>query len=112
MVLYELLDELLGFGYQQTTEGAVLKKYITQERSDSAKAVVPSAVTNVVYWRTDFGIRYKKNEVFLDITESVDLLAYVNGTVVQSEVTGSVRLNTRLSGMPEFRLALNDRFFL
>jgi hypothetical protein len=31
------------------------------------------AVTNAVSWRTE-GIRYRKNEVFLDVVESVNLL--------------------------------------
>jgi AP-1 complex subunit mu len=31
------------------------------------------AVTNAVSWRTE-GIRYRKNEVFLDVIESVNLL--------------------------------------
>jgi hypothetical protein len=31
------------------------------------------AVTNAVSWRTE-GIRYRKNEVFLDVIESVNML--------------------------------------
>ena len=31
------------------------------------------AVTNAVSWRSE-GIRYRKNEVFLDVIESVNLL--------------------------------------
>jgi AP-1 complex subunit mu len=31
------------------------------------------AVTNAVSWRSE-GIKYKKNEVFLDVIESVNLL--------------------------------------
>lgn len=31
------------------------------------------AVTNAVSWRSE-GIRYRKNEVFLDVVESVNLL--------------------------------------
>ena len=34
---------------------------------------VPPAVTNAVSWRKE-GIRYRKNEVFLDVIESVNLL--------------------------------------
>ena len=33
----------------------------------------PIAVTNAVSWRSE-GIRYRKNEVFLDVIESVNLL--------------------------------------
>jgi len=35
------------------------------------------AVTNAVSWRSE-GIRYRKNEVFLDVVESVNLLVRVS----------------------------------
>ena len=37
------------------------------------------AVTNAVSWRSE-GIRYRKNEVFLDVIESVNML--VSGQIV------------------------------
>ena len=66
------------------------------------------AVTNAVSWRSE-GIRYKKNEVFLDVVESVNLLVNSNGTVVRSEVVGALKMRTFLSGMPECKLGLNDK---
>ncbi len=53
--------------------------------------------------------RYKKNEVFLDVVESVNLLVNSNGTVVRSEVMGALKMRTFLSGMPECKLGLNDK---
>lgn len=66
------------------------------------------AVTNAVSWRSE-GIRYRKNEVFLDVIESVNLLVNANGDVVRSEILGSVKMKCYLSGMPELRLGLNDK---
>jgi AP-1 complex subunit mu len=66
------------------------------------------AVTNAVSWRSE-GIRHKKNEVFLDVVESVNLLVNSNGTVVLSEVAGCLKMRTYLSGMPECKLGLNDK---
>lgn len=68
----------------------------------------PMAVTNAVSWRTE-GISYKKNEVFLDVVESVNLLVNSNGTVVRSEVVGALKMRAYLSGMPECKLGLNDK---
>lgn len=49
-------------------------RYITQESHKlEIQARPPMAVTNAVSWRTE-GIRYRKNEVFLDVIESVNLL--------------------------------------
>lgn len=86
------------------------------------------AVTNAVSWRSE-GIRYRKNEVFLDVVESVNLLVRriatssrmrvahacsvfqvnTNGNVVRSEILGAVKMKCYLSGMPELRLGLNDK---
>ena len=66
------------------------------------------AVTNAVSWRSE-GIRYRKNEVFLDVVESVNLLVNANGHVVRSELVGAVKMKCYLSGMPELRLGLNDK---
>jgi len=61
-----------------------------------------------VSWRTD-SIKYRKNEVFLDVVEKINLLVASNGTPLRSEIVGSVKVRAYLSGMPELRLGLNDR---
>ncbi|XP_063832021.1 AP-1 complex subunit mu-1-like [Ostrinia nubilalis] len=109
VVIYELLDELIDFGYPQTTDSTILQEYITQEghRLEMHRKI-PTAVTNAVSWRSE-GIRYRKNEVFLDVVESVNLLANSHGTVLRSEIVGAVKMKVYLSGMPELRLGLNDK---
>uniref|UniRef100_A0A673L027 AP-1 complex subunit mu-1-like n=1 Tax=Sinocyclocheilus rhinocerous TaxID=307959 RepID=A0A673L027_9TELE len=51
------------------------KEYITQEghKLDTGAPRPPATVTNAVSWRSE-GIKYRKNEVFLDVIESVNLL--------------------------------------
>ncbi|KAH9366814.1 hypothetical protein HPB48_000777 [Haemaphysalis longicornis] len=55
------------------------------------------------------GVRYRKNEVFLDVIESVNLLANAGGSVLRSEIVGAIKMRVYLSGMPELRLGLNDK---
>lgn len=51
-----------------------LLRYITQEGQKLEIAPrPPMAVTNAVSWRSE-GVKYRKNEVFLDVIESVNLL--------------------------------------
>lgn len=77
VIVYELLDEMMDFGFPQTTESKILQEYITQESHKlEVQARPPMAVTNAVSWRSE-GIRYRKNEVFLDVVESVNLLVRV-----------------------------------
>ncbi|XP_054764234.1 AP-1 complex subunit mu-1 isoform X1 [Lytechinus pictus] len=109
VIIYELLDELIDFGYPQTTDSKILQEYITQEGQKLEIAPKPPpAITNAVSWRSD-NIKYRKNEVFLDVIESVNLLVNVNGNVLRSEIIGSIKMRVFLSGMPELRLGLNDK---
>ena len=50
-------------------------RYIIQEgnKLETGQVKVPMNVTNAVHWRGE-NINYRKNEVFLDVIENVDLL--------------------------------------
>eukprot|EP01147_Barroeca_monosierra_P009430 gene9430-1672_t len=110
VIIYELLDELMDFGYPQFTEAQILKEYITQtgRKLELAAPKPPIAVTNAVSWRSE-GIKHRKNEVFLDVVESVNLLVSAKGHVLHSDIVGSVQMRVFLTGMPELRLGLNDK---
>ena len=53
----------------------VICRYITQEgnKLEVTKTKVPTTVTNAVSWRSE-GIKYKKNEIFIDVIESINVL--------------------------------------
>ncbi|KAG5391805.1 hypothetical protein IGI04_021768 [Brassica rapa subsp. trilocularis] len=63
VVVYELLDEMMDFGYPQYTEARILSEFI---KTDAYRMEVtqrpPMAVTNAVSWRSE-GLQFKKNEV-------------------------------------------------
>mmetsp|Transcript_23648 Transcript_23648/g.39678 ORF Transcript_23648/g.39678 Transcript_23648/m.39678 type:complete len:441 (+) Transcript_23648:411-1733(+) len=118
VLIYELLDEVLDYGYPQILSPDILKLYITQssvksfidkEKKPDSRATLQ--VTGAVGHRRE-GIRYKKNEVYLDIIESVNLLMSAKGTVLRSDCSGKVVMKTFLSGMPDLKLGLNDKLTL
>ncbi|KAL8290504.1 hypothetical protein RQP46_002762 [Phenoliferia psychrophenolica] len=115
VIIYELFDEMMDFGFPQATDGRILKEYITQEsyKMDTTKSLIrPSmTITNAVSWRSE-GVTYRKNEVFLDVVESVNLMVNATGKVVRSEIQGAIKMRCFLSGMPELRLGLNDKVML
>ena len=111
VITYELLDEMMDFGYVQTTEPKVLKEYICVEERHKFVAKPPVAVTNAVSWRGE-GIKHKKNEIFLDVIEKLNILVSNNGTVLRSEILGSLKMKSFLSGMPELKLGLNDKVLM
>ena len=49
-------------------------------------------------------------QVFLDVIESVNLLASATGNVLRSEIVGCIKMRVYLSGMPELRLDLKSFF--
>uniref|UniRef100_A0AAR2LVC8 MHD domain-containing protein n=1 Tax=Pygocentrus nattereri TaxID=42514 RepID=A0AAR2LVC8_PYGNA len=110
VTVYELLDEVMDFGLPQTTDSKILLEYITQQghKLEIGAPRPPATVTNAVSWRSE-GIKYRKNEVFMDVIESVNLLVSATGSVLRSEILGSIKLKVVLSGMPELRLGLNDK---
>ena len=83
----------------------ILQEYITQEshKLEVTEVRPPSTVTNAVSWRSE-GVKYRKNEVFLDVVESIDLLVSATGNVLRSEIVGAIKMRVYLSGMPELRL--------
>jgi AP-1 complex subunit mu len=118
VVVYELLDEMMDNGYPQTTEFKILKEFIKTESFELKKDKKPetpnfnvvTTVSNLVSWRLD-GIKYKKNEVFLDVIEKLNMLIGAQGNVIKSEIVGTVKVKCMLSGMPELKLGLNDKAF-
>ncbi|TPX59369.1 hypothetical protein PhCBS80983_g02551 [Powellomyces hirtus] len=116
-LIYELLDEICDFGFPQNTEAETLKLYITTEGVRSERAMkeegarIAIQATGAVAWRRP-DIKYRKNEAFLDVVESVNLLMSAKGTVLRADVSGQVLMRAYLSGMPECKFGLNDKVLL
>lgn len=112
VLIYELLDELLDFGYPQNTDTGILKTFITQQGIKSAsreeQAAITSQVTGQIGWRRE-GIKYRRNELFLDVLEYVNLLMSPQGQVLSAHVAGKVIMKSYLSGMPECKFGINDK---
>lgn len=111
VIIYELLDETMDHGMPQSLDSTILRSFITlsaNRMADSEKTKPPVALTNAVSWRTE-GIKHKKNEIFLDVVEKLNLLVAANGTVLHSEIIGAIKMKSYLSGMPELKLGLNDK---
>jgi AP-2 complex subunit mu-1 len=64
-----------------------------------------------VSWRRA-GVKYKKNEVFVDVVESVNLLMSATGSVLRADVDGVILMRAYLSGEPECKVGLNDKIVL
>ncbi|KAL7175859.1 hypothetical protein ACSBR2_029438 [Camellia fascicularis] len=123
VLVYELLDEVVDFGYVQTTSTEVLKSYVFNEpiMFDAArlptlgpaaifmhgsKRMPGTAVTKSVVANEPGG--RKREEIFVDIIEKISITFSSSGYILTSEIDGTIQMKSYLTGNPEIRLALNE----
>ncbi|XP_008219283.1 PREDICTED: AP-4 complex subunit mu [Prunus mume] len=123
VLVYELLDEVIDFGFVQTTSTELLKSYIFNEPIilDSArlssigptglfmqgtKRMPGTAVTKSVVASEPGG--RKREEIFVDIIEKISVTFSIQGYILTSEIDGTIQMKSYLTGNPEIRLALNE----
>eukprot|EP00457_Paulinella_chromatophora_P008223 gb/GEZN01008253.1/.p1 GENE.gb/GEZN01008253.1/~~gb/GEZN01008253.1/.p1 ORF type:complete len:435 (+),score=59.31 gb/GEZN01008253.1/:23-1327(+) len=118
VLMYELLDETMDHGYPQLTAIEILSGYIKngdvkdKSMKDNTMAQdlnMTSQITGQVDWRQPGKHKYKKNEVFIDVLEAVNLMVSVKGQILRADVSGKVIMKAFLSGMPECKFGVNDK---
>lgn len=116
--VYQLLEEMMDYGYPLTTEPNALKAMIkppsVMQRlttnvigGSSVSDVLPDGTISNMPWRKT-GVKYTQNEIYMDIIEEIDAIVDKNGTIISSEVSGVIAANSRLSGVPDLSLTFED----
>jgi AP-2 complex subunit mu-1 len=67
--------------------------------------------TSANAWRKE-GIVHAKNNIYIDVVETVNTIFSNKGTVLKTDVSGSINVKCQLSGMPECKFGMNDKLFL
>uniref|UniRef100_A0A8D1MA51 Adaptor related protein complex 4 subunit mu 1 n=1 Tax=Sus scrofa TaxID=9823 RepID=A0A8D1MA51_PIG len=127
-LVYELLDEVLDYGYVQTTSMEMLRNFIQTEavvskpfslfdlssvglfgaETQQSKVAPSSAASRpVLSSRSD---QSQKNEVFLDVVERLSVLIASNGSLLKVDVQGEIRLKSFLPSGSEMRIGLTEEF--
>lgn len=118
--VYQLLEEMVDFGWPLTTEPNALKAMIrpptalskllgatmttgTSQVSDE----LPSGTVSNMPWRTAH-VAYSQNEIYMDIIEEVDAIVDAGGRLVSVDVSGSIQCQSHLSGIPDLLLTFKD----
>jgi len=122
VLIYELLDECADYGFPQLTAINILSTFIKHgvlkagfKESDEAPKdpnTITTEITGNVDWRQPNKHFYRKNEVFIDVLEAVNLLMSNKGTILRADVSGKIIMKTFLSGMPECKFGLNDKILM
>jgi AP-4 complex subunit mu-1 len=126
ILCYELLDEMIDYGYPQVTRTENLKSFVYNEpivvdaiqttgsainpKTASATAVHKPVISSVsaATGRKTSTVHQDKNEIFVDILERLNVLFSNNGYVLNSTIDGCIQMKSYLAGNPELRLALNE----
>lgn len=119
VLIYELLDEMLDYGYPQGTQTETLKNFVYNEpipvdssrsvRVANAQRAVAMAMSSkttsstathkpITYTRERNG--KQKNEIFVDILERLNVLFSPNGNVLNSTIDGCIQMKSYLAGNP------------
>jgi len=121
-LVYELLDEIVDYGYPQVVKSELLKPFVyntpvpTEEQGSKSiienlpnvlqvkpNRTTPSRTANKTI--LDSG---GKNELYLDLIENLTVTFSGNGSTVRSEIEGRLKMKSFLQGNPYIRLALNE----
>ncbi|XDV54138.1 hypothetical protein PO909_022494 [Leuciscus waleckii] len=125
-LIYELLDEMVDFGYIQTTSTDILKNFIQTEAVSSKpfslfdlsnvglfgaetqqSKVAPSVAASrpIMSSRGEQG---GKNEIFVDVIERLSVVIGSNGVLMKADIQGEIRIKCFLPTCSEMRIGLNE----
>lgn len=116
VLIYELIDEIMDYGFPQNSSTERLKEFIAMEpavsrpkRSMLGSATGPREVIKSVLStsRTD-----AKEEIFVDVVEKITAIFDASGRLRTSSIVGSVQVKSYLHGNPMIRLGLTDTLML
>jgi AP-4 complex subunit mu-1 len=123
LLIYELLDECIDFGFAQATSTADLKAHIvnTPVQVIMGATALPnlpnlnkkSSFKSSMAARKPVAVSQKQlksaeNEIFCDILENLSVVFSNTGQVINSSVEGCIQMKSYLAGNPELKLALNE----
>jgi AP-4 complex subunit mu-1 len=128
VLIYELLDEVLDYGYVQGTSTEQLKAFVFNEpilvedmlAADEKEGVLSrvgfarhngtqsASATNKPIALNTADERKGRSEIYVDLIERLTVTINAKGEVVQSEIQGYIRMTSFLQGNPEMRLGLNE----
>uniref|UniRef100_A0A8C7S9Z1 AP-4 complex subunit mu-1 n=1 Tax=Oncorhynchus mykiss TaxID=8022 RepID=A0A8C7S9Z1_ONCMY len=127
-LIYELLDEVVDFGYIQTTSTDILKNFIQTEAVSSKpfslfdlsnvglfgadtqqNKVAPSAAATRPIVSSQ-GEQGSKNEIFVDVIERMSVVIGANGVLMKADIEGEIRVKCYMPSCSEMRIGLNEEF--
>lgn len=124
--IYQILDEIVQFGYPINLEPGYIKSILPNATIGETKLIrrksnglsyvlnhnnksneILNKALSTITWRPQ-GIKYRRNEIFLNVEEKINVLTNEQSEILRSYVDGKIMMKTHLSGMPECKFGLNN----
>ncbi|CAD2103957.1 AP-4 complex subunit mu, putative [Plasmodium vinckei] len=123
ILIYEIVDEVIDYGYLQNSNTEYIRYLIHNEISNIntpstkfsnlAKFTIKHSNTlpsNAS--QKPIQVDNKKNEIFIDIVEKINLIMNKKGEIIYSYIDGVIQIKSYLLGNPYIKIALNDDLYI
>lgn len=120
VIVYELLEEMVDFGYPLCTENNMLKelvqppsivrnavKHVVNLTNISSETTSTAHSNEFIPWRKK-KVWHTSNDVYVDIIETLDCIIDRNNTPIVSEVRGEIIVKSVLSGVPDLLMSFDN----
>ncbi|EFA74729.1 hypothetical protein PPL_11760 [Heterostelium album PN500] len=122
-LIYELLDELMDFGYPQATSTQTLKAFVFTppteiqiEKSESIidtfintatkKSISPGTANRPIHQPSQ--IDFNTDSIYVDLWEHLTVLLAPNGNVIRNEINGRVVIKSYLKNNPTVSIGFDQ----
>ncbi|XP_046869692.1 AP-4 complex subunit mu-1 [Hypomesus transpacificus] len=127
-LIYELLDEVVDYGYIQTTSTDILKNFIQTEAvsskpfslfdlsnvglfgAETQQSKVAQSASAARPITSSRGEQGGKNEIFVDVIERMSVVIGSNGVLMKADIVGEIRVKCYMPSCSEMRIGLNEEF--
>ena len=116
VLIYEIIDEMLDFGFPQLSSTEQIKPFVFTE----PVVMMKTSLSNMLRTTTASGEnikrpisqnddgKNKKNEIYVDIIEKITVLFNSSGKLINSDLDGCIKMKSYLKNSPELTIVLND----
>ena len=118
VLIYEIIDEMMDFGYPQLSETEQVKEFVFTEPlvdlNDSKIKKIKGILNQNS--RSQDSVRQPiksmddsyRNEIFIDLIEKITCLFGRNGNILSSGIDGCIKMKSYLKNSPELKITLSD----
>ena len=117
VLIYEIIDEMIDFGFPQISSTEKVKQFVYNEPIVSLKNI--NTIKEMFNKNVKSNENTKKsiiitndakskNEIYVDIFEKVTCLFSKNSNIINSGIVGAIKMKSYLKNSPELKIVLSD----